>query len=216
MNSRPAGQLAAQAGSGDSTITVTDSSRIGVGDVVICESERMLVTDYSWVNTGVAFTGLSTAKASDKMAGVPDGTQFHAGEVLLVDIEWMLIEAVLGNNLVVKRAWEGSLLSEHSPGTLWARRVLSVLRGAVGTTTAAHTSSSALAVAEVPGLIRQLSVAEALVELTQETGGYGGASSSSGAGSGGGNQSPSGPGLPDLREQVCCSRYTRHARIRAV
>lgn len=218
---RPAGSLAAPAGSGDLTITASDSVSIGVGDVVIIDSERMIVTDSRFVDTTISYSGLSQASAADNMVMVPDGTKFAEGEVIQIDAESMLILSILGNTLVVKRAFDGSILAAHTGSTIYARRLLSVLRGQLGTTAASHLNNAAIVVSDVPSLARQLAIAEAVVWLTQEPNAYGGAASPQKAitvARGGYNvtEPPAGAGLPDLRKIVCDSRLTRKARSRAI
>ncbi len=213
MKSHAAGTIAVEQTAVALTLQVSNGSKIGVGDTVIAGSERMIVTDDAYINTTVAFSGLSQASAADRTVGVASGAAFAIGEVLLVDSEWLLIENIIGNTLTVRRGWDGSVLAEHTGGTIWARRLYTVLRAQLGTVAALHAAASALSVAEVPGLIRQLAVAESVVWLTQEKGAYGGASQQ---GAGAGREPNAGPGLPDLRRLVECSRFTRHARSRVV
>ncbi len=202
---RPAGTLVSGITSSQTTITVSSGALSGVGDVLICGTERMVVTDARYVDTAISYSGLSSASASDRTVAVPDGSLFGISEVLRVDSEWILVEDVLGNVLTVRRGWDGSQLAAHANSTLWARRLLSVLRGQLGTISATHSGGDALSVSEVPGLIRELAIAEASVFLAQERGGY-----ASGRG-------PSaGPGLADLRTHVESSRFVRHVRSRVV
>lgn len=188
------------------TITVTNGAAMGVGDVLICGTERMLAQDKAMIVTGVTYSGATTAKASDDVITVTDGTAFHPDEVLSIDAEYMLITGIIGNNLTVKRAWDGTVLATHSGAALYANRQLTVARGDFGTTAATHTVGSALTVAVVPGLVRELAVAEALVHLMQETSGY--ATNSGAAGAAG--LAPGGT-LPDLRDR-CLTSFGRKAR----
>jgi hypothetical protein len=218
---RAAGTVAVNMLVGDSNVTVSDGVSVGVGDVLIAGTERMLVIDANFVDTTVAFSGLSSASASDNVVMVADGTKFTNGEVLLVDAEWMLILQIQGNTLIVKRAWDASILAAHSGGTIWARRSLSVLRGQLGTVAAAHNQGVALAVSEIPGLIRQLAIAEAEVWLTQEPGAYGGASApqkivSVNRGGFAVSEQIAGAGLLDLRQRVGESRFVRKVRKFAI
>ena len=190
----PAGQLAASMGSGDTTMTVTDGSKTGVGDLLVLgygrgsapypsslgyagalapyTGERVLVTDVAMVSTGVTFSGPATASDADNVLAVPDGTQFAAGEVLLLDAERMLITEITGNSLVLRRAWDGTVLAAHTSGTIYAARLLSVTRAMYGTTAASHSSSAAIYRHRVPPLIRDLAVAEAVNQVLQEGSGY--------------------------------------------
>jgi hypothetical protein len=212
MQQHQAGSVAVQCNAGDSVITVTDGSHIGAGDVLICGGERMIVYDEAYIDSTVPYSGLSQAKANDNMVQVPSGSSFFYNEVLLVDNEYIMVEYVSGTNLIVKRGWEGSLLNSHSGGTLWVKRQFSVLRGQLGTTAATHTPGATLTVSEVPALVREYTIAAACVWLVQEHGAYGGESGPAG----GGTSPAAGPGLPDVREWLCSSRFTRKARTRVI
>lgn len=221
MKTRAAGTATASIGLTDSTILVSDGVSVGVGDVIIVDSERMIAVDAFFNNTGISFSGLSTASANDNVVTVADGTKFDAGEILQVDYEWILILQIIGNNMVVKRAYSGSVLAAHSGGTLYARRTLAVLRGQLGTMAAAHSNGVALAVNEVPGLIRELAIAEAEVWLTQEPQAYGGAATpqknvSVNRGGFSVGESVVGSGLPDIRKLVSDSVFTRKVRTRVI
>jgi hypothetical protein len=219
---RPAGATAASVGIGDQTVTVSDGYNVGVGDVMIIDSERMIVTDANFVDTSIAYTGVSTASAAANVMGVPDGTKFVVGEVLLIDTEWMLILGITGNNLTVKRAWDASILTVHSNATtIWARRSLSVERGALGTTAATHLNAAPIVVSDVPGLVRQLAIAEAEVWIAQEPTAYSGAAGpqkpvTAGRGGYSVSEPVAGAGIMDLRQRVQNSRFTRKARSRAI
>jgi hypothetical protein len=218
---RTAGTLAVACTSGDTTITVSDAVSIGVGDVLIAGTERMIVTDSNFIDTTINFSGLSNASAQDNVVMVPDGTKFTSGEVLMIDAEWILVLQILGNTMVVKRAWDASILTGHTGGTLWARRSLSVLRGVLGTTAASHSQNLALTVNAVPGLVRQLAIAEAEVWITQEPGAYGGASApaklvSVNRGGFAVAEQIAGAGLLDLRQRFGDSKYVRKVRKRAI
>lgn len=221
MRTRAAGTLASSAGTGDLTILVSDGISVGVGDVAIIDSERMIVTDSQFVDTTIIYSGLSQASAADNIVMVVDGTRFSIGEVLQVDSEWMLIQGIIGNTMIVKRAWEGSILTAHGGGTLYARRQLSVLRGSLGTVAATHSNNAPIVVSDVPGIIRELAIAEAEIYLSQEPVAYGGAampmrattSSRSGFNV---SESVIGSGVSDLRNTVMNSKYTRKARTRVI
>jgi hypothetical protein len=171
----PAGQLAAAISSTTATTTtVSDGSLIGVGDLLIVDSERMLVSGRSNVDTGQTnLSGGTTASAADVAIGVTDGTQLHVDEVMQIDSERMLIVDITGNTLTVKRAWDGTVLATHATGThIYASRALAVLRGQLGTTAATHSNAAAASIHRVPALIRDLAVAESTNRVLQETGGY--------------------------------------------
>lgn len=156
------------------TITVSNSYMPGVGDVVTIDSERMLVTDRAMTSTGQTQqgTGVSTASMADVTLAVTDGTKYFYNEVLLLDSERMLVTDIAGNNLTVKRAWDGSVLATHSGATIYAGRQLLVTRGDFGTAASAHSQGAAVKTNVVPGLVRDVAVGESIVQTLQETGGY--------------------------------------------
>lgn len=199
----PAGTLAAAvADDTTTTATISNSDAMGIGDLIRVESERMIVTGRAMLDTGQNLAG--TLDASLATTGVPvgSGAMFTAGETILIDSERMLVEDIAGNTLIVKRAWDGSVLAGHSaPADVFAPRTLTVERGALGTTAASHSSATAINRWMPPPLINQLAIAEAMVEVGQQSASYA-ASQSAGESmraSFGGSQS----GLADLRERVC-------------
>lgn len=125
------------------SIDVSNSSKIGVGDLVQLDIERCVVTDKLERDTGVNTTGALTNEKSSRALTVPDGTAFTAGEVVTVDVESMRIDRVLGNTLVVTRAWDGTALAAHNTNSdIYAPRRLVVARGFGGTTAVAHDSGA--------------------------------------------------------------------------
>lgn len=188
------------------------SAAVGIGSIVRVDSERMLVTGRTQLSTGQTLGGTGlTNQNSNVTVPVQNGAVFAAGEVILIDSERMLVEDIAGNNLTVRRAWDGSTIAAHTVGaTIYAPRTLVVTRGALGTTATAHATGSAVALWVPPGPVRQLVLAEALTDLLQGRSGY-----ARTAGSGENERETSGKGLADLR----ASAYTqcgRKARMRSV
>jgi hypothetical protein len=111
----------------------------------------------------------------------------------------------------VKRAWDGSALATHAASAdIYAPRTLTVVRGALGTTAATHTTTTAVVKHIVPYPVRDLTIAEALNTVLQERSGY-----AREVGSGENSREASGRGLRDLRESVYTS-HGRKARISAI
>lgn len=210
---RPAGALAAAITTTTATTaTVTDGSQIGVGNSLLIGTERLLVTGRANTTSGQTqqSTGVSTASSADNILAVTDGTAFYAGEVLTLDAERMLVYDVTGNNLTVKRAWDGTVLATHSGATVYASRLLTVTRGAQGTTAAAHSNSVAVAVHVVPGLIRELAVAYASATLISESAGW-----AKVWGEGSGSAQNIGRSVKEL-EGEALRAYGRRARTRVI
>jgi hypothetical protein len=207
----PAGQLATSVTAASTAVTVTDGGLVGVGNLLIVDGERMLITDRSNADTGQTIAaGGTTAQVTDVAITVQDGTQIHVDEVLQVDAERMLVVDVTGNTVTVKRAWDGSVLATHALGAaIYASRALTVARGQYGTTAAAHASSAAAAVHRVPSMVQDLAIAESENRILQEPTGYA---------EGGGEGAPGhalGAGLADLWDEVETA-YGRKNRIRVI
>lgn len=206
----PSGTVAANATSSATQIQVSNGSTQSVGDVLIDGTESMLVTEQSMVSTGVSFAGMSTASAADNTVAVADGTKFNINEVLLADSERVLVWDINGNTLLVKRAWDGTVLAAHTSAVLYANRLLTVTRGFGGTTAHSLTLGDSLSIQAIPGLVKNLAIAEAVTTVLQETSAYAVASVGESTGS-----LSTGTGLADMRDQVF-TRYGRKARRRVI
>jgi hypothetical protein len=142
-----AGALAAAiATAGAVQMTVTNSAAVGVGDLVTVDSERVIVLDKSLVTTTATVTGTVAAESSATTIPVSSGALVNAGEMILVGAERMYVEDVAGNNLIVKRAQNASVLAAHAAAdVVYAPRLCQIRRGAAGTTAAQHLIAAALA-----------------------------------------------------------------------
>jgi len=209
----PGGALAVAMGDTTGTAaSVTNGALPGVGDLILVGTERMLVTDKAMTPSGQSQqgAGCSTAKASDNLLAVTDGTKFATGEVLLLDAERIQVVDIAGNNLTVRRSWDGSVLAAHTGAAIYAARLLTVTRGALGTTAATHLISTSAAVCTVPGLIRQLATAYALVDVANQAGAY-----AQSQGDGATRVTMIGQGLPALAAKAY-SAFARLGRSRTV
>ncbi|NUT23280.1 MAG: hypothetical protein HOV77_29270 [Hamadaea sp.] len=202
---------AAVASTTATTLTVTGaaSAELGVGSVLRVDSERMLVTGRTMADTGqnVGGAGL-TAQQNSVALAVADGSAFAVDEVLLVESERMLVVDIAGNTLTVQRAWDGTVLAAHAAGAgIYAPRTLTVQRGALGTTAALHADASSVVRWDPPGLVRDLTIAEALNRVTNELAGYA-RTRRAGGGLSSNDQALVARDLPALRQQV----YNAHGR----
>ena len=203
---RAAGALAIAVSDTTSTgVTVTDSSTVDVGDVIIVDTEWMLVADNGMADTGQTIATGMTADASDQALPVQSGTALHKGEIVQVDQEQMLITSIAGATATVNRGYNGTTLAAHTSTTaIYAARLLTVTRGDFGSTAATHTNATAVAALLVPGEVRELAAAEALNTVYQKVSAY--------ARTIGENARPvPGGSLPDLRSKVY-ARYGRQQR----
>lgn len=194
-------------------VNAATSAAVGVGSLLRVDSERMQVTGRSQLDTGQNLGSNLDAKASTVTVPVADGTQFAAGEVILIDAERMLIVDIAGTNLIVKRGWDGSVLAAHTTGAdIYAPRTLSVRRGACGTTAATHSTAATVNRWDPPGPVQTLAIAETLNMLGLEQASY---SVVLRAGETGGERTRDQRGLQALRNQVY-DAYGRKARVRRV
>jgi len=224
LKTAPAGSLAVAVNASQTTVQVSAGPTVGpgVGDVMVVDSERMLVQDVTFVDTTIIPTsGGSSQQKSDVILVVPDGTKFSVGEVILIDSEWMLIEAIYGNNLQVQRAYAGSLLVGHNDSSIWANRLLTVQRGSLGTTAASHLINAAASVTIAPGLIRDFTMATALIGSVNEPSAYSVQTTASWYGSnarmnGVNREAAAGVGYQGLIAMLEQSIYVRKARSRVV
>lgn len=191
-------------------LTVTDGSLVGVGDLLLIDAERMVITGRTQASTGQTLQTPLTASSAGTVVAVTTGSAFHIGEVITLDAEAMAVNDITGNTLLVERAVNSTVLAPHTGSTIFSPRTLSVIRGANGTTAATHLDAAAVRRSTTPAPIHSLAVAESLVEVQQGLAGY-----ARTAGSGDNERSiGSGPGLSDLRNQV--ASLVRGARARAV
>jgi hypothetical protein len=194
-----AGTLAAAVSTTSATaLTVSDSSLIGNGDTIKVDSERMLVTGRTMTTTSQTLLTPVGALVSDVTLAVTTGSSYAVGETLLLDSERMLVVDISGNNLTVKRAWDGTVLAAHTGSTIYAPRLLTVTRGLTGTTAATHLNAAAVSRQTVPVPIKDLTIAYALVRFLQETSGY----ARNIVGTGDRMTVATGGALPNLRKQV--------------
>jgi hypothetical protein len=192
----PAGTLAASVGTGDTTITVSDGSKCGAGDLLVLgygrgdapfpdaagyagaiapyTGERVLVTDTAAVATGLAQSGagVSTASVSDQALMVSGSGSLSPGETIVLDQEDMLVLQAVAGVYTVRRAFNGTTLAQHSGSPVWAYRQLAVDRGQLGTTAGSYEAAAAVSRHRVPPLVRDLSIAESMNQVLQENAGY--------------------------------------------
>lgn len=190
------------------------SAAVGVGSILRVDSERVIVTGRAQLSTGqtLGAPGLD-AQAKTVTVPVTTGASFAVDEVILIDAEKCLITDIAGNNLIVKRGWDGTVLAAHTTGaTIYAPRTLTVTRGALGTTAATHANATPIYRWEPPGPVRQLVIAEALTSLTAESSGYSKATRSA---SGSSERNRDAGALQDRRDTTydACGRK---ARVRSV
>lgn len=178
------------------SITVSNSAAVGIGALIAIDDEWMMISAKSMTTTGQSLQASLTAAKTDVSVSVTTGSAYNVDEIIFIDAERMRIVEIVGNTLVVERAVDGSYLSTHTTGTIYARRACTVERGVLGTTAAAHSSGAAVSVFEPPPLVRELATAEAVVGLAQGQAGW-----ARTVGTGDNQREARGAGLKDLRDR---------------
>lgn len=207
------GTITANIGSASTTsATCSDSSKVGVGDLITINSERMVVTEKAIADISVDLAADLTAVASDDQVTV-DGAGALAGEVITIDTERMLVLDVVSSTVLnVIRAYDGTALATHdgtsTPADIYAPRTLTIDRGAAGSTAATHTSGDSITRNAPPAPITSLCLAEAEVMLAQERAGY-----ARTVGTGEGEREVGGKGLADARREASTYKRRRLAAV---
>lgn len=182
----------------DNAVDVSNSSSIEVGALIRIGTERLVVLGKGWMNSGNSASVTLDAEESSDRFTVTSGNAFNVGESITIDSEEMLITKVVGNQLIVSRATNGSALAAHTAVTaIYVDRRLSVERAVLGTTATDTPSGAVVLVHKFPGLVRQLHKAETLYLIQQDAAAYG-----SRSGSGQGETQMSESALNSLRERV--------------
>lgn len=193
----------------DTTLSLSDGSLVGIGDLIKIESERIVITKRHFVDSTLNIS----SDVSQNVDTIPtsDGTAFNKGELILIGSEKMLITDIAGNNLLVKRAWDGSTLAAHtSADDIYVSRQFTAVRATLGTTIANHADTTAVNKFNVPPLINDLAIGETLVNLLQQRTGMARTIASGDA-----VKEVRGVGLADLRRQAM-ETYGRRARLMTV
>lgn len=204
------GGLVSAINSSVTTLTVPDGSLVGVGDLLKVDDEYLLVISRGWVDSTQNLQIDLSASVGSTTVSVTNGAAFFTDEVILLDSEKMLIVDITGNNLTIKRAWDGSVLSTHSGSDVYVPRSLMVTRGVVGSTAASHLINADVHRWLPPPLASQLCVGEVLAAIEQERSAYARV-----VGSGESAYEARGVGLTDLRIRACAA-LGRKGRSRAI
>lgn len=152
---------------------VLDSSAVGVGDLITVGTERMIVTNKTLDDTQADMVEDLAADVSAVTCTVDDASLLYAGEVITIDSERMFIESISDNTLTVIRAFQGSVLADHTTDLdVYAPRTLTVTRAAAGSTAATHPLLAPVTRNYPPQKISDWVLAEAVSTYHQEKAGY--------------------------------------------
>lgn len=182
---------------------------VGIGSVLLCGTERMIVRNRTMLSSGQTITNAPTDKQSANVLTSAGASNFAVGEIILIDSERMKINDIAGNNIVVSRAWDGTPLAAHIAGTtIYALRQTIITRGALGTTAAAHSNADPVYAHSFP--VNEWCIAETVCALEQNAGAY-----ARTIGTGASARDAVGAGLEDIRA-MGYQAYGRKLRSGAV
>lgn len=193
------------------------SAEVGVGSILRIDSERFIVSGRSSLDTtqNLGGAGMAAIK-SDVTVPVTDGTQFAIDELITIDAERMLIVDITGNNLVVIRGYDGTVLAAHITGAdIYAQRTLRVIRGALGTMADTHLTSAPVYRWVAPPGLDTLNLAEAISIVHQEQTGWFRTMSASSNFGGTAKRSATMESIYDQRDMQY-QQYGRKARTRTI
>jgi hypothetical protein len=167
---------------GATSCLLSDPTLVGVGDLILVDSEYMQVTEKSMVDTGQDLGEDLDDSAATTGVTVGSGAAFHSGELIQVGSEMMQVVSIAGNVLTVERGTQGTVLASHTAADdVYSPRTATIVRGMCGTTAATHLISTPILVHDVPGNIRQLCVVMSLAGLWLDTTMGGGSAGSGGS-----------------------------------
>lgn len=183
----------------------SNASLIGVGDTLLIDSEQLFVSGRVFVDLAKNMDDPAIADSiSNSQLTAEAGHNVLAGETIRLDEEEMLVLAVVGTELTVSRAQNGTVLARHPDATdIFTTRRLTVERGVNGTTAATHADDVAISKFEPPADIVGYCVAETIARISQEGAAWGRV-----VGAGDGARELSGRELADLRLGIV-ERYQR-------
>ena len=120
------------------TVTWTDPRDVGVGSILKIDSERIIVTEMSFVDSTQNTGGSLTASAADVTVIVTDATGFYVGETIRVDSERMLVVDKATTTLTVMVTFTTSIAAIRT-----GRRRINSPAPAAGGAASARSSPSA-------------------------------------------------------------------------
>lgn len=206
------GTLVGSLSSSATSLVVSNGATVDVGHTLTLDAERVQVNERAFAASGQTLAVALGASNAGQVVAVQSGPAINVGETISVDAERMLVVDVTGNNLTVRRAWDGSTLAAHLiSAAVNVSRTFTVTRAVLGTTAATHNSAITVTRWVPPPLVVELTIGEATSILLQESIGFtkaGGNTDASGVGT-------TDRGLPRLRAQVI-SAHGRKGRAWAV
>jgi hypothetical protein len=196
------GTLSAAINDSETTLVINPASnrlRVGVGSTLVIGGERMQVTDRGYNDSGtVLLTDKLESRQGESVIEVIDTSKLSLYDRIGIDGEFMDVLSIMGAYVTVRRATNGSVLASHDGGVpIYVPNTYTVTRAGFGTTAEGHAQGSTVHVQRYPALVEQLTLAEAVVGVAQNAGGYARV-----VGSGSSTREAVGKGLDDMRAKA--------------
>lgn len=186
------------------SLVCSNAALIDVGDTLVCESERLFVSERAVASLTTTTASLAGDKA---VVTVPLTAACNAGEVIKIDSEDMYVSSILGLNATVIRAWDGTTLVAHNSGaTVYTYRTLTVTRGVNGSTAATHADTTVLTKYAPEADVTEAVIASTIAAYMQEQSGWGRV-----VGGGEGQIEFSGSSLREIRKRIVQTYKRRHS-----
>lgn len=126
----------------ETTVSVSDGSKISPGMVLLIDAECVLVEATGTETNSTATLG-ATITADDTAFTISDGSKVKIGEVIKIGGEKMKVADINASTIYVERGWNETRRESHTAtATVWVFRQFAVKRGCNGTTAAAHTNAA--------------------------------------------------------------------------
>lgn len=170
-----AGYLCSELEASVDDLAVINSCNIGVGSLLKIGEEWLTVRNRFWLESMDMTTAPIDRLSNHVQIEVASFGDYMPGEHIRIGQEVMRVESFDMDRgaMIVDRSVKGSVLAEHDPSTVVYRKNLYQLeRGALDSVTSEHLDKSVVEVWKVPALIRQLVVAESLVNLNKSVTGF--------------------------------------------
>ena len=154
------------------TLKVSDGSKVSAGMVLLIGSEQELVTGFGAPTASVTLLNGAIA-ATDEVLTVDNGALVNVGEIIRVGFEQILIRDKNTHQCAVTRGWNGTSRVAHADDSaVDVYRTVNVERGMNGTTAAAHLNGAAISRYFAPDDIQFLTKEIATLIVNKAKSGY--------------------------------------------
>lgn len=163
-----------QQSASQTTLKVSDGSKVSPGMVLLIGSEQESVT--GWGSPTASVTALNGAITADtEVLTVDNGALLYAGETIRVEFEQMRVREIQTNSVLVWRGWNRTARVSHADDkTIDVYRTVNVERGVNGTTAAIHVNGTAISRYLAPDDIQYLTRQIATLMINKAKSGYAG------------------------------------------